>query len=484
MIIMREQTKFILMKVGIIMLTTIVFTGCLGGRANVDINDGYLSVNAKRKIYHQDGSYSYSEYQSFKTRTIDQLLGYSQSTPTQPKSKFGGLLSQRADSTGFFHVKRIKERWWCIDPAGYYYVNVGFNNMIGTLDSSMKPTKAISEITGNRINIPIEFLQENGFNCAGSWYHKKAIINANKTNKRPMAYTINWDFMSRYGRKRGGTFQQHGHTGYPNDAIFVFDPEFEVFCDNYAKKILETRNDPNLFGHFSDNEMPFKLSALDNYLALPSIDPGYQAAKKWLIEQGITSDQITDSHREAFMALVAEKYFSIVSHTIKKYDPNHMYLGTRFYANEKNNEAFMRAAGSYIDIISTNYSNCWTPDSALMSRWTKWSGRPFLVTEYYAKGEGSEVGNASGASWVVKTQKDRGLFYQNFNLALIESKNCVGWHYFIYQDNELNKITSSDTNGNKGIVNEQYVEWKPMMEKMKEFNTQVYSLIEYFDSKD
>ena len=30
--------------------------------------------------------------------------------------------------------------------------------------------------------------------------------------------------MSSYGKKRGGTFQKPGHTGYPNDCIFVFDP--------------------------------------------------------------------------------------------------------------------------------------------------------------------------------------------------------------------------------------------------------------------
>jgi hypothetical protein len=30
----------------------------------------------------------------------------------------------------------------------------------------------------------------------------------------------------------------------------------------------------------------------------------------------------------------------------------------------------------------------------------------------------------------------RGLFYENFVLALLQSRTCVGWHWFKYQDND------------------------------------------------
>lgn len=193
---------------------------------------------------------------------------------------------------------------------------------------------------------------------------------------------------------------------------------------------------------------------------------------------------MNDSHREAFLAFVAEKYFSIVSKAIKKQDPNHMYIGARFYSNEKNHPSFMKAAGKYLDIISCNYYGKWTPDTTDMKNWTEWTGKPFIITEYYVKGEDSGMANQSGAGWIVRTQKDRGLFYQNYNLALIESKNCVGWHYFKYQDNdpEAKGVDPSNVDGNKGIVNNDYEVWQPMMEKMKELNKQVYKLIEYFDS--
>jgi hypothetical protein len=90
-----------------------------------------------------------------------------------------------------------------------------------------------------------------------------------------------------------------------------------------------------------------------------------------------------------------------------------MYIGARFYSSEKNNAAFMKTAGKYLDIVSNNYYNKWTPDSTDMVNWETWTGKPFIITEYYTKGEDSGMPNQSGAGWIVRTQKDRGLFYQN-----------------------------------------------------------------------
>jgi hypothetical protein len=83
----------------------------------------------------------------------------------------------------------------------------------------------------------------------------------------------------------------------------------------------------------------------------------------------------------------------------------------------------------------------------------------------------------------VPTQEDRGLFYQNYALDLLESKICIGWQWFRYQDNDPGntKVDASNLNANKGIVNNDYEPYEPLLEKMKELNTQVYSLIDYFD---
>ena len=453
--------------------------------AQLTDNQTWLTVEARRRIYNSDGTTTYRPYEPFKTRTVSLLPGYRPADITRPLSRWGGCKEKQVAATGFFHVVKVGKRWWCVDPEGYLSVNIALNSI--SMGGSPNNRKALAEKFGTAdkwIGQTIGMLQENGFNCAGSWSDYNAIIEDNRRTGRSFAYTINLNFMSSYGRERGGTFQQPGHTGYPGDAIFVFDPGWEEFCDRHARQIAVYKDDPDLFGYFSDNEMPFRLKSLDNYLSLPEGDPGNIAARKWLQEKGITKEQITDREREIFMALVAERYFSAVSKALKKYDPNHMYIGARFYSSEKNYPMFMRCAGKYADIISNNYYGKWTPDSSDMSNWTKWSGRPFIITEYYTKGEDSGMPNKSGAGWIVKTQRDRGLFYQNYNLALLESGNCVGWHYFKYQDNdpEATGVDPSNTDANKGIVNNNYDVWSPMMELMKELNTHVYDLIEYFDN--
>ena len=444
----------------------------------------YILVDARVKLYHDDGTRSYKDYQPFKTRSVAILQDYTPSEKITKLSKYGGWMAHQEEATGFFYVKKIDGRWWGIDPLGYRYINIALNSV--SMSKSERNTKARKAKFGSDENWAretIDLLQENGFNCAGSWSDDEAIIQANRTAEKPFSYTINWNFMSSYGRKRGGTFQQPGHIGYPNNAIFVFDPEFETFCDEHAQQLVKYKDDPNVFGHFSDNEMPFKFHALDNYLALSEGDPGNKAAQGFMQKQGISEDQITDLHRETFMALVAEKYFSIVSAAIKRYDPNHMYIGARFYSSEKNHKQFMKTAGQYLDVVSNNYYNHWTRDSIDMAKWTNWTGKPFIVTEYYTKGEDSGMGNTSGAGWLVRTQKDRGLFYQNYILAFLESKNCVGWHYFKYQDNdpEAKGVDPSNVDANKGVVNNEYDVWMPMMDKMRELNIQVYDVITYFD---
>ena len=109
-----------------------------------------------------------------------------------------------------------------------------------------------------------------------------------------------------------------------------------------------------------------------------------------------------------------------------------------------------------MDIISINHYQRWQPEQAAMANWANWSGRPFFITEFYTKGLDSELGNNTGAGWVVKTQADRGLFYQNFVNELIKSKVCVGWHWFTYMDNDPTNTGADPSNidSNKGMVNQ------------------------------
>ena len=86
----------------------------------------------------------------------------------------------------------------------------------------------------------------------------------------------------------------------------------------------------------------------------------------------------------------------------------------------------------------------------------------------------SGIDNTSGAGWVVRTQAERGAFYQNFTLALLKSKTCGEWHWFKYLDNDPANTTTDASNrdSNKGILNAQYPPYTPLLEALiKQFDT-------------
>lgn len=436
---------------------------------------------------------SYGQYKQYPTRTLETLSGFKAGETKVELDKYGGWKKITAPATGFFYTKKIDGRFWLIDPEGNAFLHVAIANVIAPTsyewDMSDKTKAMLAKRYGPENALEkwaaasTKLLVDNGFNGTGAWTMDKLL----RATPNPLPYTRSWNFMGSYGKKRGGTFSQPGHTGYPKNAIFVFDPEFETFADEYAKQLAETKDDPYLLGHFSDNEMPWPKTALDNYLSLPAADPGHIAAQKWLDarpkKEGAKPGPSNDD-RQRFIGFMADRYFSIVSKAIKKYDPNHLYLGARFYGGDYRNGELFKAVGKYADVVSVNYYNQYTPDQKQMSNWLNWSGKPFMITEYQVFGADTGMPNG-GNAYTFKTQAERGLFYQNFSLALLEHPACVGWHFFKWMDNdpENKKADASNRNANKGVVNIQYEPYTPFLENMKKLNHEVYPLAEYFAEK-
>ena len=105
-----------------------------------------------------------------------------------------------------------------------------------------------------------------------------------------------------------------------------------------------------------------------------------------------------------------------------------------------------------------------------------------MITEFYVKGEDTGIANASGAGWIVKTQAERGYFYQNFIMVLLKSRTCVSWHWLAYQDNNPEgKSDKSNRDSTKGLVTWDYHPYQAALAQMKAVNCQLYRLTEYFD---
>ncbi len=431
-----------------------------------------LLVEAKRRTTDK-------EWKPYETTTLAQLKNF-QPGPPLALNQYGGRTDRPHRSTGFFQAVRSGGRWIMIDPEGGEWYQVACNSV--AVNSTTQGQAALAEMHGSKeqwARATARQLREHGFNMLGCWSDWQSF-----REHAPLPYTTQSNFMSTFGRKLHVVHQASGHSGYTGDVIPVFHPDFPAFCREHAQKMLAaTRADPWLVGHFSDNEMPLKADQLKKCLALPADNPNHQAALKWLAEKKISpdSEKFSDEILQEFLRFTAETYFSNVSQAIRESDPNHLYLGARFHGGDGSRQVLWEVAGRYVDVIAMNWYGQWTPDRKQMDLWSRWSQRPFIITEWYAKGMDSGMGNISGAGWTVKTQADRGRFYQNFTIALAGHPACVGWHWFKYMDNDPTntKTDPSNRDSNKGFVNYLYQPYPDLLHYMKELNTGIYPLLDF-----
>lgn len=428
-------------------------------------------------------------WRTYLAKTIDTLPGFNFSADPGA-STYGGWKVSPSAGTGFFRVEKRGNRWWIVDPDGYPFIHKGVAVFRpGTSRNQRAALASQYRSNSNWVKVESGFLRQNGFNGAGAWSDADLIHD----NQIPLVYSIIVNPMGSYRaehiKQYGGVYPVAGWQGYRYDLAMVFDPEFDAYVEKSITPIAKYANDKFLLGYYTDNELPWKNDALDRHLNfLGKTEAGYLAAKKWLDDRKGKDTSMADVNaqdRLAFTGFYLETYLRKVAAVIRKYDPNHLYLGCRFNqeTEELNNPEMFRVAGKYMDIVSINHYRKWEPVQSIMANWETWSAKPFLITEWYVKGEDSGLPNKSGAGWNVPTQQDRGYFYQNFTIELLKSRSCVGWHWFTYQDNDPEDLTTDPSNrdSNKGIVNTNYEPYQPLIENMKQLNDHTFELIQYLD---
>ena len=458
-----------------------------------------------RKI--QSGVFqSWSTEESSETLIIDNMNLYSQKSDYS-LTDWGGRLGLQPSAIvgkeGFFRVANCNGRYYLIDPDngavilhGIQHVRPGSSTIQTNAISSKYGTAAKwSEETGN-------LLDENSFNYISYGSNRIEAFPASiRTNlltpkEHKIAYaetlyvlrTFMWDMTTNLGY----AFDDDKY----NRLILLFEPTFAAYAESLISKATALfAGDKHFIGYYLDNELPFAsyqnkypLLGIDinHFLSLPDrYKVARSYAENFLQKKGKTAAEITDDDQEEFRKAVAEYYYQLVSQLVRRYDSDHLILGSRLHDWSKYNKVVVEACARYCDIVSINYYSRWQPETDFMSNLKNWCGTtPFLISEFYTKGDdayynGVKYSNTGGGGWLVHTQKDRGRFYQNFCLHLLQEKNCIGWVHFEYNDD----YTSSEVISNKGIVSLEYEPYKSFLSFVRQLNLNVNSLIDYFDSK-
>ena len=429
-----------------------------------------------------------------KTRTYEALTDF---TSHEVKlDKYGGIIdvSMRREATGFFYTAKIDGRWWVIDPCGYPFYIISISGITTSFQRSPNQKAAFEKNFGGNSDrwalSTVRHLKDDlGFNAQiGS---DDSVTKIEEGLVRLARFSV----MSSYATKKGINAGVGGRTRLSeNNTLPVFDPDFEAHADKRVSECVQP-DDKNIIGYISDNELAIEDHMLIDYL---TIDPtkevnyySYACAWYWLVQmtgkENPTDADITDELADLFRGFIWDRYYYVVGGAIDKYDPNHMYLGTKYLNEVKESEWILKVSGEYLDVITINWYGAWEPQAEYIYDFARYANAPFLVSEFYAKSSDTEdkLASTSGGGFFVRTQEDRGLFYQNYTLRLLESKNCVGWEWFQYADNdpEGNPTDQSSLDANKGIVSNFHKEYTELTDRMAEINNNVYMLIDYFDSQ-
>lgn len=438
------------------------------------------SIFIEAKVWSRDSNRNivYSDWKKFPTATLENLNGFVKSE--DKLDEYGGFTTLKSTATGFFRTEIINNRWWVIDPVGNAFIVKAVNSIkIGTSPNNKIAFDSIYKTGDNWIFQTYQQLKNIGFNSSGSWSEVELIRNMNETRKTHFVYTTQLNMLSDFAK----TKEKKSGNGEMSVLAYIFDADFETFVKNKCSKLEVFKDDPNLLGHFSDNELAFQDNLIKKFASInDKRNPAYLFLKKWLDKNNVDSLNYTKVQSEQFSAAVGNEYYKIVAVNLKKFDPNHMYIGSRIHAAVKDNTYFLNTMDKYVDIASINYYGFWNLSEKHKKLFSTQLTKPYFITEFYTKGEDSKMGNITGAGWLVKTQNDRGNHYQNFCLHLLKEANCVGWHWFKYQDNDPeDKLADpSNNDSNKGIVNTRYQSYNVLTDKMKQINEQVFGIIKYY----
>ena len=391
-------------------------------------------------------------------RAISTLTGYTAGALSE-YDQYGGITNTgiKGQATGFFHTEKHGGRTYIIDPLGNPFFAVGMNTVeLGATDNQDQAALDKYGTAENFYKSISEELRASGINTVWGGEWKELIATGNLSTAGSIGCISSYMSGLSLGVSTGGSA-----AFLHNNTMNVFDPDFVTFVRNKVDTVVKPYVDnPYILGWYSDNEIPSEEDMLYRYLTIDPSEPvnafSYAAAWTFLAKRtgnpNPSTSDITEKLSEEFKAFVYNRYYKVITDELAKVDTNHIYMGNRIHSENKNSEGYLRAAGQYVDLLTVNLYGGLEPSIETIKYMYKYSGVPFIVTEFFAKGDdavdmnGYSLGNQTNAGWIVKTQTDRAIHAENYILLLIESQTCVGWTWYRFRDND--QTIYQDANGN------------------------------------
>ena len=379
--------------------------------------------------------------------------------------------------TGFYHVESIDGRDWIVNPRGQavflagvdYCGGGGFHcealgySPYGRFVASNYTSRA--EWAANAARR----LSSWGFNFLGTSpdpsLKKHGFAYANGSDLLYFSNRLCQGDPDRYI----GKYRFAPGTALPN----VFHPGFEKEVARLAReRCAPHRDDPGLVGWFLDNELDWwGLSGAGDtgiFGAVSALPDGH-TAKKALVAF-VAGRPVTREVKEGFLAMFAERYFSVIAGAVRAVDPNHLILGCRFagVSHVHSHPALLGAAARHCDVVSFNVypwadldrgvvlsSRGGRPLAEVLRALHAKTGKPLMITEWGYSALDSGLPCTAGEGQRFRTQAERAKAVELTLKTFLAMPFIVGYDWFMWLDQPaLGHNRYFGENTNYGLVNE------------------------------
>ena len=384
--------------------------------------------------------------------------------------QYGGWTQLNGQRTGFFHVEKLGNRWWFVTPEGnaYYMLQMGWTH---------------------KEDVPR--IKSWGFNAA--------------EEGTGMPYAVNVNFF----RTDTPPYPVAKLPGFPPWLTFpdVFHPDWPKQCAEQAENRLgPIKDDPMLLGYYMVNEMclagwyeavtrteqdaPSRAAFVDVARAYYADKPG-ELVKDWE-GYGVTSIEdlskvqgdppAIQGLKDAWVAALAERAFSVAANAARAVDPNHLNLGIRMINAPLPEPGILAAMSKHCDVISMNLYSMF-PDRLPVQMFTlvpalhAFTGRPTMTTEFSFRAGDTLHPNTMGALPAVQTQADRAVGYLSYVTAMASIPSHIGVSWYKYPDDDLQKTWEGYAEDcNFGVIDPAGRPYAVLTETMRAINGMVYEL--------
>ncbi len=474
-----------------------------------EFNKGTLTVDKYGQYYYEDWTgkiTSDEDLQEDYAQEAQELAEVSLDTETY--DQYGGILSGGTyASTGYFRLLKTDGKWWFITPDGHKFFMKGVDNFnlddpgyttvyknadgsIRDLFEELPDPLIYGDAYSTAFGYGVSFIKANIMKKYGADYEAKW---AEITQKR----LIDWGFNAhgKWGKSDKITMPYVAMLEMPQDAIKLqwtedtFDPDFQLKVENKNKqKLLALKNDPNLIGYIFSNEEGWTTEIVEEVLLLDSSSYAKSAFVNMMAQKygninavnqklgttaasledlkalPITSEQVPAEDIAAFIRLASQKYYSSVYNVIKKYDTNHLFLGSASTPGWRSCLEWETGGLNYIDAITLDTYT----DSADYLKLYEPYDKPVLNVEFSFNYSGRGL-RSLNSSITCSTIEERGQKTAAFLEAQAKSPVFVGYGYFMYYDDPVTGTMGGET-CNFGLVNGQDQPYTEMVDILRVAN--------------